>query len=236
MGTRYHRPKQGYSALLRGRRRRGLIDEFQQKADAANAANEQRYQQVLTGYDDLHKRAMSTLDSVGSEERRDIDRRFNNQSAATYQTLVNRGFGNSNLPHVMSSGIERDRSSAHTRLSDQLARTRLGFDSSITQGKLGVIERRHDNGPDMNQLYQIASRLGASGYGQRGIGGMAGGPKMFGLNIDMPYQMAFFNARNRFMMPFMQGAARQNMMYQSLRNSAKQRLDAANARRIERYR
>lgn len=100
-----------------------------------------------------------------------------------YQRLVNRGFANSTIPATMQMGVARERASSRARLASQLAQQRAGFDSNISQGKFGVMERRTDEAPDINQMLQLQQALGQSGYG--------GGPRAIGMPIGispMAYQ------------------------------------------------
>jgi hypothetical protein len=130
--------------------------------------NEERYQQLLQGYDALHGRVMGGINALGGQQRADIDRTYRGMGADVYNTLINRGFGNSSLATTMQMGVNRERSAAQARLNDQLVRERAGYDTSITAGKLGAIERRNDIGPDPNQLIALAQGMGAArggGYG-----------------------------------------------------------------------
>jgi hypothetical protein len=153
----------------------GLIGSFQQAIDKANAANERRYQQILSGYNDLAKRTQANVAGLGQAQLADINREYANAGANVYNTLVNRGFGNSSLPVTMQQGVMRGRAQEVGRLNEQLARLRAEYDMAITQGKLGAIERRSDIGPDYGQLVQLAQAMGRGGYGSGGYGGYGGG-------------------------------------------------------------
>lgn len=155
----------------RGRYGGGLVGSFQQAMDKANAANERRYQQILSGFDDLAKRTQGNLAGLGQAQLTDINREYGNAGSNVYNTLVNRGFGNSSLPATMQQGVMRGRSQEVGRLNEQLARMRADYDMAITQGKLGAIERRSDIAPDYGQLVQLAQAMGRGGYGSPGYGG-----------------------------------------------------------------
>lgn len=169
---RYPRPLQGGVQVLSGRRQAGggsLVDQYRNMLNKANRANEQRYNQILGGYDALHGRVMGDIAQVGAQERADIDRSYRNMGSDVYQRLVNRGFANSTIPATMRMGVERERLSARGRLASDLAQQRARYDTGITEGKLGVMERRTDLGPDYNQLIQLGQNLGRAGYGQGGV-------------------------------------------------------------------
>lgn len=167
---RYPRPLQGGVQVLSGGRQGGgsMVDQYRRMLNRANRANEQRYNQILGGYDALHGRVMGDIAQVGAQERADIDRSYRNMGSDVYQRLVNRGFANSTIPATMRMGVERERLSARGRLASDLAQQRARYDAGITEGKLGVMERRTDLGPDYNQLIQLSQGLGRAGYGGGG--------------------------------------------------------------------
>jgi hypothetical protein len=165
------RPLQGNVRILRyGRRRRpqSLVESFQAAHDRANRMNEERYREILAGYDDLRGRVMGDLAGVGAQEKADIERDYRSMGSDVQQSLINRGFGNSSLGATMQFGVNRERLGALGRLNDRLARQRSQFDVGITTGKLGAIERRSDVGPDPAMLLQLAQAAGASGMGPGG--------------------------------------------------------------------
>lgn len=177
------RPLQGGLRVIKPRPKyQGLAGKYQQALDKANAANEQRYQQILGGYDALQGRVMGDLANVGDMERKDINRQYNSMGADTYQRLVNRGFGNSSLLATMRMGTERERSDAMARSYERAAQMRANADMQISQGKMGVMERRTDLAPDPQQMIALSQGMGRAGYGQR---------PMYGQPIGMmPNQLA----------------------------------------------
>lgn len=179
---KYPRPLQGGVQVLSGGGMGGgtLADQYQRAMDAANAANEARYQQILGGYDELRARVMGDMEKVGTQESKDIDREYRNMGSDTYQRLVNRGFANSTIPATMQMGVTREKMASQARLESQLAQQRANYDTSISQGKMGVMERRTDQAPDYNQMLQLSQQLGQSGYGS--------GPRTLGAPIGIPPQ------------------------------------------------
>lgn len=199
--AKYPRPLQGGVRVIRpAGKYQGLAGMYQQALDKANAANESRYKQIMGGYDDLRDRVMGDLEGVGAQERSDINRQYRGMAANAYQTMVNRGFANSTIPHTMRYGIERERSAAMGRLNDRLSQQRANYDSRLTEGKMGVMERRTDQGPDINQLMALSQALGRGGYG----GG--GGAYMLppSINYGNYFNAARNQAMNFAMLPFMQ--------------------------------
>lgn len=166
----YPRPLQGGARVVAGPGGPPTIaGSYQAALDRANRANEQRYQQILSGYDQLRARVMGGLDGYGQAERADIDREYRNAASNVYNSLVNRGFGNGSLGATMQQGVSRERMAAKGRLNDRLSQQRAAYDMGISQGKLGVMERRYDNGPDINQMLALYQGLGRAGYGGGGM-------------------------------------------------------------------
>lgn len=171
---------------------RSRKNPFQVAMDKANAANEERYGQIKAGYQGLHNRVMGNLAQSGQQERKDIDEIYRNQSANTYQNLVNRGFGNSSLASTMQMGNVRERNNQIGRLNDRRIQQQTSADMGITQGLLGAVERRNDIGPQMAQVMAAYQNLGAGGYGQPAYGGPGGGGATYAglpVNNNFGYQM-----------------------------------------------
>lgn len=199
---RYPRPLQGGVQVL-GRGGYGgtsMVDQYRRAHSIANRKNEDRYRQMIRGYDDLHGRVMGDIANVGVQESRDIDRTYRNMGSDVYQRLVNRGFANSTIPATMQMGVERERLSARGRLASDMAQMRSRYDMGITEGKLGAMERRHDQGPDPAMLYQMTQGLGRAGYGAGGGGGQQMLPPAFdwgaSANQFFGNQMAMMQAAN----------------------------------------
>ena len=197
----YQRPLQGGLRVIKPRSRyQGLSGEYQKALDKANAANEQRYQQILGGYDALHGRVMGDLANTGAMERKDITRQYNSMGSDVYQRLVNRGFGNSSLIGTMRMGVERERSDAMARSYERAAQARAAADAQISQGKMGVMERRTDLAPDPQQLIALSQGMGRAGYGQRPMYGQPIG--MAPNQLAGAYQAGFANHLGMAMAPF----------------------------------
>ena len=194
-----HRPLQGGAfAVSPGglRRPATLSGSFQAAHDKANAANERRYGQLMQGYDDLHGRVMGGLEGAGKQEREDIMQLYRNRGSDAYQRMVRRGFANSSMFGPQGMMIAREQSSAMGRLNDRLVDQRARYDTAISQGKLGAIERRNDVGPDPSMLVNLARGIGAGGSGYGGTGG----PYMLPPTVDgMSPQMAYQNALGNFL-------------------------------------
>lgn len=150
----------------------GLTGSFQNQLTAANEANEARYQEGLAGFDTLEGDLMSRVGQMGQEDIIEADRWGTEEQARISQDAVSRGIGNTTAPYSdqIGAGYQAERLKGQARErqlgreSDTLLQTRLG--------KLGFLERKNENAPDMNMLMALADRLGqgTGGGGTSSVG------------------------------------------------------------------
>jgi hypothetical protein len=116
-----------------------ILKQLQQAQTSANAANEQRYQDILGLYSNLGKTGTAQIQENEAQ-----------QQAKATQDLTSRGLGNSTVTSSVSRGIANDAQFAQQALQEQIAGQ-----------KAGVMERRTDQGPNMSMyanLLQQASQ------------------------------------------------------------------------------
>lgn len=175
---------------------------------AANAANEARYNQILSGYgereryfgaavrnvrsgyDDILKRQ----ERVGDSQRIDLQDQYARTLASTKASMFNRGLGASTLYDSAQRGVNADLARSKIALEDSLAREyadvankRLGFleranvfgRAAIVKDKLDFMERKQELGPQAALFAQLAEMEGRGDAGGFG-GGMMGGGGAFG--------------------------------------------------------
>jgi hypothetical protein len=128
-----------------------FLDEYRGQQDAANAANEGRYRQLLR-----------TARRGGHAERNLIRRDFGDQRGEMQQSLLSRGLFNTTILDSMNT---RSRESENVALSQsrQAQRDKV----------MGVIERRTDQQPNLGlltSLIQGASQGIGQQQGQAGAG------------------------------------------------------------------
>lgn len=141
--TRPNRPGE-YEATPEGQRQAKLLKEFQAQQDAANKANESRYQQGLEIYD----RIASTFAEGGAFENAalaELDRTKSRDIASLQAGLAQAGLANTTRFATIAKKYEEDvgvptRLGIRAAASDRLA-------GALGQ-KAGFIERREDIGPD----------------------------------------------------------------------------------------
>ena len=118
----------------------GLIGQYNQAYSEAKNANEQRYQQLL-----------GIADQTTGQRAADITSQYGQQGANLMQQLARTGLSNTTVAPTLQQGVQREQQSALNRLADEMQQT-----------KLGIIERRTDQYPDVNSLVSLIAGLGNS--------------------------------------------------------------------------
>lgn len=116
------------------------VSAYNKAFASANAANESRYQQLL-----------GIADATTGQRAKDITSDFEGQQASAMQNLAGLGLANTSGASTIRGGFGRKKNAALDRLADQMQQT-----------KLGIIERRTDQIPDLASLVSLG-RLGISG-------------------------------------------------------------------------
>jgi hypothetical protein len=118
-----------------------ITSQAQQAQDDAKQANEQRYQEILEGYQNL-----------GNQAGADISRLYQGMRATGYQDLVSRGLAGTTIAPTMNMAYAREETNAQARLQEQVRREQLGF-----------MERRTDAYPDQSAYLNLLAQLGQWG-------------------------------------------------------------------------
>ena len=141
----------------------GVPQDYQRAYEEAKAANEERYKNILTGYQDRsnqyqegaaglrddvlggydarYQRNMNALQGQGQQEAIDIQRRYGELGAANQQDMVNRGLTGTTIMPTMRQGIAREQEGALSRLNERLINQRIGMDSQLSGDALSAQER-----------------------------------------------------------------------------------------------
>ncbi len=144
----------------------------------AIAKNEERYAEILKGYNSRFDTAMADLKGSGEQEAADIAKSSQNMYGGQYQNLVDRGLAGTQAAPALAMGVERQKTAEMGRLADRLRQYRIGLQTGLQQDTLQFQERREDEQPDMGQYIQLMQAYGAGGAGQGGGGG--GGSASYG--------------------------------------------------------
>lgn len=155
-----------------GGRRVGLpsnaAGELREQQDAANAANENRYQGIL----DL-------IRNTGAQSRRDVTRGVREEQGTNLQQMISQGLGNTTAVQAINNRSAERGQREISRINDQVA-----------MNLAGVMERRTDQGPNSGAIAAYEGQA-AQGNAQGGrsfsfMGGAPGGAGGFGGGGQQP--------------------------------------------------
>mgnify|MGYP000293489812 FL=1 len=142
-----------------------LAGSYQGAINSANAANENRF---ATGLELLLKRAEqagSAIQGLTYEGMNDIGRMFGQQRDRADQDLINRGLANTTVREGIMRGYATDEQAARNRYADDQTRKNIDENYRQQQGMVDWLGARNDVGPDVGQLANLASGVGAAGPG-----------------------------------------------------------------------
>lgn len=124
---------------------------------------------VGRGYQNLQGAVLGDIALAGQTQARNIQQQYNEASAATRQSAIDRGLGNTTVQDTMQRGVELDRARAGNQLAEQLGNLRAGYRSQLGQAQLGFNERQM--GVDLAQQNLLSQSL-ANAAGQYGTAGL----------------------------------------------------------------
>ena len=139
-----------------------LTEEYQTAYNAAKAANEARYQEILTGYGTRYKTAMDTLGTtrtavtgklasnraevlgglqgLGEEELAGIGRRYTKERASASQGLISSGLYSTTVAPAVLGGVTRREGYAMGEARERLRREKLGYISQLGSQELASLK------------------------------------------------------------------------------------------------
>lgn len=128
--------------------------------NAANRANERRYERIIGELEGLRSRSTGVFDAALAAEQAATERRFEQMQGTNRAEMIRRGFGNSTALATMAAGIQRQRSTALAEVAAVNAGRRFDADMRTTGMLTGAIERREDVGPNLGAYAQAAYQSG----------------------------------------------------------------------------
>ncbi len=143
--TTFRGPSAGVTSGLES-----LVGSYNQAYGQAQAANEARYQQML-----------GIADQTTGQRAADIRGAYGQQESNIMQRLASLGMANTTIAPTMQMGVTREREAALSRSADLMQQT-----------KLGIIGRRQDEGPSLENIQSIIAGVGAQYGGGQGISAM----------------------------------------------------------------
>jgi hypothetical protein len=135
---------------------------FTDAQNAANAANEARYQlansifnqgrtvgnqlfdEQARGYQARYQRGMDLVNQFGEQQRVDARRQYAQFGAAQDQAMISRGLGNTTARTAVAQGNNEELSNALGRINEQILRQRFAADAQLSGDYLGNRQRYAD--------------------------------------------------------------------------------------------
>lgn len=143
-----------------------LTSEYQSAYNAAKAANEQRYQKILTGYKTRYSTAMTGLktsraaitgklastrsevlgglEGLGDEELAGIGRQYTKERASAAQGLISSGLHSTTVAPAVQAGVTRREGYATGEATERHRRERLGYVSQLGAQELEAMKQLSD--------------------------------------------------------------------------------------------
>lgn len=159
-------------ASSRGESVRSYIEKMaadvKRQQDAANAANEFRYQEVRGSQDALYNRTMGEVDNWGNVQS-ELNKENARESLANIKSgLAARGLTDSSIGSAFEARNARDLALTQQALSEAKSARRIGYDMDLTRDANAFTERRTDRAPDNSALLALSEKLGEAEAYRRG--------------------------------------------------------------------
>jgi hypothetical protein len=150
--AKYQMSQIGKEGKLASQGLSALIQSYNQAYGSARSANEERYRRML-----------GIADQTTGQRLEDIRGAYGQQRSNILQSLGRLGMSGTTIAPTMGMGVDREMHASLNRASDELQQT-----------KLGIMERRTDEYPNINLITSLFSMLGqgmgAGGTSSPGMG------------------------------------------------------------------
>ena len=143
-----------------------FLDAAQALQEDANAANEERYADILGRLEESRERNLERVANYGEASRADLTERANETLNNILANLSARGLGNSTILDAFRQRNRRDLAREQQRLSEQVDSRSAAYDQQLTRDIAAFMERRNDVQPDPAYIANLAQQYGLSGDGQ----------------------------------------------------------------------
>lgn len=149
-----------------------LLATYQSAYDQIQQGEEERRQTHQQGQAERTQAVLDRLAGLGTQEREDVNLRYDQAGSATTQSAISRGLYNTTVLDNLQRGVEQDRNRALRQVEEGLQREELGYLTQLTGDELSAYERPTAVPPDLSQLIALSQGVGAAGP-VNGAGGTA---------------------------------------------------------------
>lgn len=140
-----------------------LSADYQSAYTEAKTANEQRYGEIVKGYQSRYSTAVTDLEGLGEAEKAEIGRVYAMANAQNAQSLISSGLHSTTIaPSVRTQGA-RAESDTLALANERIRRERLGYTTGMSKELLDFMERREDTYPDTSLYVNLMNQLGQYG-------------------------------------------------------------------------
>jgi hypothetical protein len=150
----------------RDQRLQEFLDSAKAQEEAANAANEERYQDILGRLEDRYDRNMDRVSNYGEAALQDLIESSDEALGGVRANLANRGLGSSTIFDAFRQRSARDLAREKQRLSEQVDRRAAEYDQALSKDIAAFMERRTDEGPNQNMIAELARQFGSANDGR----------------------------------------------------------------------
>lgn len=141
----------------------GLAQQYGQSYQNSLQANQQNYNNIIGGYQNVMNNVGNTLGQggtpwgVAAPAAQAIQDTYQQQAGGAFQNSINKGVGNTTAASASQRGAGLDAQKAYAGLGSQLASTYAGYEANLGQSQLGFmgsVNVPYPNGQDYSTLYQ----------------------------------------------------------------------------------
>lgn len=147
-----------------------LLSQARKAQEEGKKANEDRYAEILKGYQTREQQGLDLLRGAGTQEEKDIRTQYASLGNAQMQNLAARGLGGTTVMPTMQAGIARQETDAIGRLRERLNQQLYGATTGLSGDRLRFMEARTDTYPSLSEIAGLAQNYG---QGTGGGGGYA---------------------------------------------------------------
>lgn len=145
-----------------------IVKAMQDAQNAANKANQKRYDQGLGVLTQAKNQALAANANTGQAQLAGIQRDETNSLAGADQQAISRGLGNTTIRSALQSQVKRRADDARQGAYDNIAQRKSALTLQASNPIADAIFARNDNGPDINSAASILAQIAA---GRSSLGG-----------------------------------------------------------------
>ena len=133
-----------------------FIDQAQSRYDEANAANKERYADILQRLEGRYERNMARVDNWGLAAEGDARERAAEAFGNVQANLSARGLGNASIADAFRQRNARDLDRNLQQISEQRDSRAAQYDQALSKDVTDFMASRYDNAPKMSDVIQLA--------------------------------------------------------------------------------